>query len=157
MMSLEFICLEACSQMDKGYFWILLSSLILVQCSGIRLASPGIFDGKLSPCPASPNCVSSQSPDKAHYVEPLRYQDSMAEARERLLGVIASFPRTRLATLLDNYIHCEFTSALFRFVNDVEFHFDDTAKTIHLRSASRTGYSDLGLNRRRIEHIREKF
>jgi uncharacterized protein (DUF1499 family) len=81
----------------------------------------------------------------------------MAEARERLRGVIASFPRTRLVTLLDNYIHCEFTSALFRFVDDVEFHFDDTTKTIHLRSASRTGYSDLGLNRRRIEHIREKF
>jgi uncharacterized protein (DUF1499 family) len=141
--------------MDRGSFRILLSSLILVQRSGTRPAGPGIVDGKLRPCPASPNCVSSLSPDKAHYVDPLRYQDTRAEAKERLREVIASFPRARLVTIGDNYIHCEFTSALFRFVDDVEFHFDDAAKTIHLRSASRMGYSDLGVNRRRIEKIRK--
>lgn len=143
--------------MDKAYLWILLGSLILLQCSGARTPGPGIADGKLRPCPVSPNCVSSQSPDKAHYVEPFRYQDAVAEARQRLLTVISSFPRTRIVTLLDNYIHCEFTSALFRFVDDVEFYFDEDVQTIHVRSASRVGYSDLGVNRKRIEQIREKF
>jgi uncharacterized protein (DUF1499 family) len=143
--------------MYKGVFWILCSSLILLQCSGARPSGLGIVDGKLAPCPASPNCVSSQSPDKAHFTDPLHYQGSMAEARQRLLTVIASFPRTKITRLLDNYIHCEFQSALFRFVDDVEFYLDDGAKTIHLRSASRVGYSDLGVNRKRIEKIRKIF
>ena len=143
--------------MDKGYFWILLSSLILLQCSGTRPSVLGVVEGKLPPCPASPNCVSSQSPDKAHYIDPLRYQGTMAEARQRLLAVISTFPRTKITSLLDNYILCEFTSALFRFVDDVEFYIDDSTKTIHLRSASRVGYSDLGVNRKRMEEIRKKF
>jgi uncharacterized protein (DUF1499 family) len=143
--------------MDKGYFWILLSSLILLQCSGTRPSILGVVEGKLPPCPASPNCVSSQSPDKAHYIDPLRYQGTMAEARQRLLAVISTFPRTKITSLLNNYILCEFTSALFRFVDDVEFYIDDGTKTIHLRSASRVGYSDLGVNRKRMEEIRKKF
>ena len=143
--------------MDKGYFWILISSLILLQCSGTRPSSLGVIDGKLSPCPESPNCVSSQTQDKAHYIDPLRYQGTSAEARQRLLTVISSFPRTKITSLLDNYIHCEFTSALFRFVDDVEFYIDDSTKTIHLRSASRVGHSDLGVNRKRMEKIRIKF
>ena len=65
--------------------------------------------------------------------------------------------RTTVVTVQENYIHAEFTSRLFRFVDDVEFCFDDDHKTIHLRSASRTGYSDLGVNRKRIERIRQRF
>jgi uncharacterized protein (DUF1499 family) len=143
--------------MKKGYYWILLSSLILLQCSGTRPSGLGVVDGKLSPCPASPNCVSSQSQDKDHYIDPLHYQGVMIEARQRLLTVISSFPRTKITSLLDNYIHCEFQSTLFRFVDDVEFYIDNGTKTIHLRSASRVGYSDLGVNRKRIEKIRTKF
>jgi uncharacterized protein (DUF1499 family) len=142
---------------EKRYSRILLGSLILRSCAGTRPAGIGIIDGKLTTCPASPNCVSSQSPDKVHSIAPLRHEDTAAEARLRLLAVISSFPRTRIVTLLDNYIHCEFTSALFRFVDDVEFFFEEGGKVIHVRSASRVGYSDLGANRRRIEKIREKF
>jgi uncharacterized protein (DUF1499 family) len=145
------------SSMHRKYFSIMPGSLIVLQSSGLHPRGAGMAGGRLSPCPASPNCVSSQSPKRTHYADPLRYKGSMAEARQRLLSVISSFPRTKIVTLADNYIHCEFTSALFRFVDDVEFYFDDAAKTIHLRSASRVGYYDLGVNRRRIEMIREKF
>jgi uncharacterized protein (DUF1499 family) len=133
------------------------SVLMITQCSGDRLADLGVTYGKLSPCPDSPNCVSSQSTDKKHYIQPLRYQDRLPEARDRVISVLHSMDRSTVVTVQENYIHAEFTSRLFRFVDDVEFYFDDEHKTIHLRSASRTGYSDLGVNRKRVEHIRNRF
>jgi len=114
-------------------------------------------NGKLRPCPASPNCVSSQSSDKDHLVEPLKYQDSRAQARDRLIAVIQAMDRARISELQDDYIHVEFTSALFRFVDDVEFYFPAEAKVIEVRSASRMGYYDFGVNRRRVEQIRAEF
>lgn len=87
----------------------------------------------------------------------MRYEGTLAEAREKLISVINSINRVRIITLQGDYIHAEFISALFRFVDDVEFYFDDANKTIHLRSASRVGYYDLGVNRRRIENIRGRF
>jgi uncharacterized protein (DUF1499 family) len=137
--------------------FLLFSALMITQCSRGRPANLGVTDGKLSPCPDSPNCVSSQSTDKKHEIEPLRYEDTLAEARDRLVSVLYSMGRSAVVTVQEDYIHAEFTSWLFRFVDDVEFYFDDDHKTIHLRSASRTGYSDLGVNRNRIERIRTRF
>ncbi|MDX1411469.1 MAG: DUF1499 domain-containing protein [Nitrospirales bacterium] len=117
----------------------------------------GITQGKLSPCPDSPNCVSSQSRDPSHFVEPLSYTDSPTEAKARLLKVIESMPRTQIISNTDNYIHAECTSLIFRFVDDVEFLFNKEKKLIHVRSASRIGYSDLGMNRKRIEALRQQF
>jgi uncharacterized protein (DUF1499 family) len=71
-----------------------------------------------------------------------------------LKRVIAGLPRTKLVQEEDAYLHYEFTSLLLRFVDDVEFLFEDETKTIHFRSASRTGYGDFGVNRRRMEDIR---
>ncbi len=71
-----------------------------------------------------------------------------------LKGVMGTLPRTRLIREDDFYLHYEVTSLLFRFVDDVEFLFDDPTRTIRFRSASRTGYGDLGVNRRRMEQIR---
>jgi uncharacterized protein (DUF1499 family) len=136
---------------------LLFSALMITQCSRGRPANLGVTDGKLSPCPDSPNCVSSQSSDNKRYTEPLRYQGTLAEARDRLVSVLYSIRHSTVVTVQEKYIHAEFTSRLFRFVDDVEFYFDDNHKTIHLRSASRIGYSDLGVNRKRIERIRNRF
>lgn len=108
----------------------------------------------LAPCPASPNCVSTQAQDEGHAIAPFRYRKSRAEAKEALKDVIRSLPRTKLVEEDESYLHYEFTSLLIRFVDDVEFLFDDEAKTIHFRSASRTGYGDLGVNRKRMEQVR---
>jgi uncharacterized protein (DUF1499 family) len=78
-----------------------------------------------------------------------------AEAKQALKEIVRSLPRTNLVEENETYLHYEFTSLLLRFVDDVEFLFDDETKTIHFRSASRTGYSDLGVNRRRMEEIRK--
>ena len=109
----------------------------------------------LATCPLSPNCVSTASDLPDHAIAPFRYKKSRAEAKEALKTIIRSLPRTKLVEEDETYLHYESTSLLLRFVDDVEFLFDDEAKTIHFRSASRTGYSDLGVNRRRMEDIRK--
>ena len=108
----------------------------------------------LSVCPSSPNCVSTQASDESHAIAPFLYKKSRAEAKEALKAIVASLPRTKLIEEDESYLHYEFTSLLLRFIDDVEFVLDETAKTVHFRSASRTGYSDLGVNRRRMEQVR---
>lgn len=130
---------------------------VLLASSGNRMVEDGIPDGRLPPCPATPNCVSSQSIDKKHAVKPLHYQGKMEDARHRLMEVIKGQKRARVIDVHGNYIHAEFTSALFRFVDDVDFLMDDTAKIIHVRSASRVGSYDLGVNRRRVNDLRAQF
>lgn len=109
---------------------------------------------QLPPCPAGPNCVSTQATDERHVIAPFRYRKSRAEAKEALKTVIGSLPRTKLIEEGESYLHYEFTSLLLRFVDDVEFLLVDETKTIHFRSASRVGYSDLGVNRQRMEQVR---
>lgn len=126
---------------------------------GNRGIGLGIVDGRLSPCPNKPNCVSSQAAvgDRQHYIEALSYGGEPAQARERLERAIGDMKRARVVVRQADYWRVEFTSALWRFVDDVEFLFADKAKRIDVRSASRVGYSDLGVNRRRIEEIRRRF
>jgi len=124
--------------------------------SGIGL---GILDGRLASCPNKPNCVSSQAPtsDRRHYIEALTYSGEPAKARELLERAIAGMKRSRVVVREANYWRGEFRSALWRFVDDVEFLFDDNAMRIDIRSAARVGYSDFGVNRRRVEEIRRRF
>jgi len=136
---------------------VLAAGLALLVVSGARGAGLGVRDGRLAPCPQTPNCVSSQAADAGHAIAPLRYAGSPDAARERLKQVVAAMPRTRLVAERDGYLHYEFTSLIFRFVDDVEFWVDDQAGLIHVRSASRVGRSDLGVNRKRVERLRERF
>lgn len=108
----------------------------------------------LPPCPTSPNCVSTQAQDEGQAIAPFRYQKNRAEAKEVLKAIVRLLSRTTLVAEDEDYLHYEFTSLLLRFVDDVEFVFDEETKMVHFRSASRSGYSDLGVNRRRMEEIR---
>ncbi len=135
----------------------LLVIFVLLASSGNRIVGTDIVQGRLPPCPETPNCVSSQSSDKKHAIAPLRYEGRMEEARQRLLEVIKAQEQASTFRIRGNHIHAEFTSSFLRFVDDVNFVFDDNAKIIHVRSASRVGYFDLGVNRRRIEKIRSQF
>jgi uncharacterized protein (DUF1499 family) len=143
--------------MKRRYLFMLSLTFLLTACSTNQTIETGTTNDRLSPCPKSPNCVSSLSEDKSHYVEPLTYTATLEEAREKLISIINSMKRSEIVTAEMNYIHATFTSALFRFVDDVEFSFDDQKKVIDVRSASRTGYSDFGVNRKRVEEIRQRF
>jgi len=111
----------------------------------------------LKPCPFTPNCVSTQATDKTHRIEPFTYQGSSAEAIARLAAVIEAMPRTKIVERGPHILRAEFRTFVFRFVDEAVFVLDEDRKTIEFRSASRLGRNDLGVNRRRLEGIRERF
>jgi uncharacterized protein (DUF1499 family) len=131
----------------------LVASLFLFGCTGARPVNLGVRDGRLALCPETPNCVSSQSTDPEHSIEPLVYSTSKEEALADLKKIIGQTKRARITEERDGYIRAEYTSAIWRFVDDVEFYFEESAHVIQVRSASRLGKSDFGVNRKRIEAI----
>ncbi|MGQ0811504.1 MAG: DUF1499 domain-containing protein [Nitrospiraceae bacterium] len=117
--------------------------------------SSGHSEGRLAVCPNSPNCVSTRSEDPEHAIQPYRYERTHAEAKAMLMQVISGLGRVKWVKEAETSLHYEFTSFLFRFVDDVEFLLDYPTQTIHFRSASRIGHSDFGVNRKRMEEIRK--
>jgi uncharacterized protein (DUF1499 family) len=113
--------------------------------------------GLFAPCPDSPNCVSTQAQDEEHGMPSLSYTDSQAEAKQRMVDIVNAMPRSTIVGEADDYLHVEFRSRIFRFVDDVELYFDDANKTVQFRSASRVGYSDMGVNRNRMTEISQQF
>ena len=137
-----------------------MGSKSLFSFSGQRPDNLGVKDSKLAPCPGSPNCVSSQMPDSdaEHQIAPIVFKSSPAEALTKLKLAIAAMERTELVNETSDYLYAEFTSALMGYVDDVEFYFDPSKPSeIQVRSASRVGQSDLGVNRKRIEEIRSRL
>jgi uncharacterized protein (DUF1499 family) len=110
----------------------------------------------LAPCPTSPNCVSSDSTDD-HAIAALKFSGSAEKAWQAAKEALLSLPRTRIVAESGHTLHAECKSAIFRFVDDVNFELRPDQGIIAVRSASRVGYSDLGVNRRRIEAVRSAF
>ena len=125
--------------------------------SGRRPENLGLKDGRLADCPASPNCVNTQATDAEHAIASIPLATSGEDARSRMRAVIETLPRTRIVTDEVDYLYVEFRTGVMMFADDVEFFFDEADGVIHFRSASRLGYSDMGLNRRRMEAIRTAF
>ena len=125
--------------------------------AGKRPTTIGLQANRLAPCPSSPNCVCSYDSDDLHKIEPLRYSSTPAEAWATLKQTIESLERTKIITVTTDYLYAEFASKLMGFVDDVEFYLDAAAGVIQVRSASRLGQSDMGVNRQRIELIRSKL
>lgn len=117
----------------------------------------GVRDGKLAACPESPNCVSTQAVDELHQMSPILVSDQISPADDNGViqicrDVLLDFPRMKIIEEEDKtYLRAECRSLIFRFVDDVEVFFDKENKRIHFRSASRTGYSDMGVNKKRME------
>jgi uncharacterized protein (DUF1499 family) len=143
--------------MFKKISLLMATSMVFASFSAAKADGLGVKDGQLSRCPDSPNCVSTEAKDSKHSIVPIRYTSAKDEAMKKLIAVINSMPRTKIVKTSDDYLHAEFTSAIFRFVDDVEFLFKDSDKTIQFRSASRVGHSDFGVNRKRMEEIRQRF
>lgn len=121
----------------------------LSSCAGEPPQNIGVSEGRLTPCPESPNCVSSFADDEEHGIEPLTAN------LEQIERVLVSLDEANIVSASDNYLYAEFTSRIMGYVDDVEFLYDQNNGITHVRSASRLGYSDLGANRARIERIRE--
>lgn len=120
--------------------------------TGTRPDNLGVKDGRFTACKPTPNCVSSQADpsDGEHYIAPIAYSGSMAELR----NAVQSMPRASVISEEGHYLYAEYRSALMGFVDDVELLLDEKARLVHVRSASRLGRRDFGVNRERIEELR---
>lgn len=149
--------------LSKLFLWAVgaLIALIAIATVGLAVAARtvgvpeglGVRDGKLAPCPASPNCVSSQATDALHRVEPLPFSDDPAAAQARIRAALAGEPRVEILRDEPGYLHAVFRSATMSYPDDVEFYLDQGAGLIHIRSASRLGQGDMGVNRARAERL----
>ena len=118
---------------------------------------PGLVDGKLRPCPGTPNCVCSDYPGSQDWVEPVSFDRmSSGDAWEALKKIIVDMGGS-VQSEEKEYLWATFTVPLFGFVDDVEFRLDKPGNVIQVRSASRLGFSDLGVNRSRVDDLRRRF
>jgi uncharacterized protein (DUF1499 family) len=117
-----------------------------------RPSNLGVKDGRLAPCRRTPNCVSSQADpdDGEHYIAPLTFRGPVAQLRQ----AVESMERATVIAAQGNYLYAEYRSKLLRYVDDVELLYDPTAGLVHVRSASRLGRRDFGVNRKRVEALR---
>jgi len=117
----------------------------------------GVRDGRLARCRRTPNCVSSQAgpEDRGHYIAPLAFAGDPDAAMAALRQVVEATPGARVIRAQPDYLYAEYRSRLMRFVDDVEFALDAPAGVIHVRSASRVGIRDFGVNRARVEALRK--
>jgi len=131
--------------------------MTLFSCVGRRPDNLGVASGGLAPCPSSPNCVSSDARDAAHAVAPFALAVEPGAAWEAARAAVAAWSRTRIVDETESYLHAECSSALFGFVDDLELQLRPAEQSIAVRSASRLGHSDLGVNRKRVERLREEL
>lgn len=139
--------------MNRAIFFL---TAVFLLAGAAAWGDGNLEESKIFPCGENPNCVSSKSfqPDKV--VLPISFGGApWPQAKARLLKVLKSFKRCNILTADENYIHAEFTSAVFRFKDDVEFLADHVNKVIHVRAAARLRTRDFGENRKRVEKIRE--
>ncbi len=111
------------------------------------------FVGPLRDCPESPNCVCTQATRESQSLPAIHFSGEATTAIARLAEDVANWPRAHIVSHRSNYLHITFRSLLLRFVDDVELFADDQTHLLHFRSASRLGYSDLGVNRRRMTRL----
>ena len=155
--------MHAAMRAPRAAIALLVAGLAATACAAGPAPSRGIFagqvppelglhDGRLAACPPRPNCVSSVASDTEHRVQPLPLTGDATAAMLQVAEVVRGEPGASVVTQRSDYLHAEFESAVFGFVDDVEFHAG--RGRIDVRSASRLGYYDFGVNRRRVEHLR---
>lgn len=115
--------------------------------------APGLVDGHLKACPGTPNCVNSEQGD----IEPIAFGEQSAEKAWELIQQAIEGEGGIMQSVSEGYLWAIFKTPMLRFTDDVEARIDRDGKLIHLRSASRVGYSDLGTNRRRLEAVKKRF
>ena len=132
---------------------LLFITMFLISCSGQRPTNLGIHGGRFIACPSSPNCVSSDSIDILHKVPPFYIDAASPDLWKLTIQAVLNLPRTQIITQTSDYLHAECTSAFFGFVDDLELHLRANEGIIAVRSASRLGHSDFGVNKKRIEAL----
>ena len=141
--------------------YLLIPALIFLEMFAMSCVAKGkrplgMTDGKLPPCPRRPNCISSEDDAGAARIEPLAFTGTPGAARECLKRAIQGIGGA-IEFESDGYIWAVFKTTVFRFIDDMEFRIDPRNRVVHLRSASRIGYYDFGVNHRRTAALRQRF
>lgn len=123
----------------------------------LQKTEPGSIPPSLGPCSRHANCVSSQATRDSQRVEPFSCEDSCEGTLSRLRHLLDSTPRVSIIASTAGYLHAEYRSPIWRFVDDLELLVDSDAGVVQVRSASRVGAWDLGANRRRVEDLRRRL
>lgn len=126
-------------------------------CSTSATDTLGMQNGTLSPCPSSPNCVSSYASDKEHYITAICATGPVDEVMDKLVKCINHMERSTIVRREGPYLHAVFRSKIFRFVDDFECYYVPEKSRIEVRSAARMGYTDFSVNRKRVEKLRQDF
>lgn len=142
-------------------FWkpvlTILLAVAVSSCSGLEMEKDMTGSNRLADCPDRPNCVSSNAENPRHTVAPMVLIGDTAAKWAAIQAVVSGLPRSTVVKATDQYLHVVFKSRLFRFVDDLELKLDPQSDVISIRSASRVGYFDLGVNRRRVESLRKQL
>ena len=127
--------------------------------AGRRPRNLGVTEGRLAPPRRTPNCVSSQADpsDAQHYIAPIPFKGSAADAMAAARRAVQSMERATIVAEAPNYLYAECRSRLLGYVDDLELYFEERAGVFHVRSASRLGRRDFGVNRKRVEALRERM
>ena len=144
--------------MKTSRVWLVSWPIVwLLACVGPRPDDLGVRSGRLAPCPPSPNCVSSDATDPTHAIAPLAPKGDPSTAWSAVRDAVAATKRTTIVSQQRGYLHAESTSALMRYVDDLELQLRAEEGVIAVRSASRVGYGDMGVNRARVESLRARL
>jgi uncharacterized protein (DUF1499 family) len=130
-----------------------LGCIAALACASPAPESLGVREGQLAPCPSSPNCVSTEATDSSHRTDPFVLLVPPDRAWTAAREAVASLPGARVVSDDGDYLHAEVTSPLLGFVDDLELQLLPEAR-LAVRSASRTGWYDMGENRERVWELR---
>jgi uncharacterized protein (DUF1499 family) len=138
-----------------GGLYLLL--LIFIQVVSKRPANLGVTENKLAECPPHDNCVSTFETEPMHAIAPLPFTGTVEAEMQKWMKILSNYPRAKVIKTTTNYIYAEFRSMMWRFIDDVEIFVDETQKLTHIRSASRVGTNDYGMNRNRVEDLKSRY
>jgi len=132
-------------------------SLFLFSCSGQKPQDLGLYDGAFSPCPSSPNCISSEAKNNNQYINFFTININHGNSWQAIHDTVSALKKTKIITFDNNYLHAESASNFFGFVDDIQLHLRKNGQFVAIKSAARLGHSDFGVNRKRIEHLRQQL
>jgi len=132
-------------------------ALVIVCCSEPNGDLLNLVTDNLAECPERPNCVYTKAQDTKHVIKPFHLNGDPIVSWDAIRTIIGNMPRNKIITTTDRYLHVECKSRLFGFIDDLELQLNPANGKIEIRSASRIGFSDLGVNRRRVENLRQKL
>lgn len=133
-----------------------LGSFAYMSLASKKPRGSSLKDGRLESCPGTPNCVLSEEKGKSSYIEPFPIKGAAGEEWAKMeVAVVKLGGKVEADT--GTYLRATFRSRFWRFVDDLELRLDKQENVIHVRSASRVGKGDLGVNRKRVEELRKIF